>query len=298
MPARLLASDVPLASAHDRALLDLDGVVYRGRTAVPGADGTIAAVRDGGCRVAFITNNASRTPQAVVEHLDGFGIRAAAEEVVTSAVATARFVAESFPGATVLAVGGPGVHAIQRGACFVATNLDTSAPSDRGIGPAAGSMAGVVTGVTGAVPTAVGKPEPLMYREAAPDADPERVIVVGDRLDTDLRGATTLGMHTMHVLTGSHGVRDVLLADARERPTFLAADIRGLLDPHPAPTTADDGWTCGSAGARVDGGALALTGEPGLDQYRAACAAVWAARDAGHDVDLAAADQLDARLRR
>jgi glycerol-1-phosphatase len=332
----LLASDVPLVAAHDRALLDLDGVVYRGRTAVPGADSTIAALRDGGCRVAFITNNASRTPQAVVDHLDGFGIRATAEEVVTSAVATARFVAEEFAGRTVLAVGGPGVHAalqeqgievvasaddrpglvvvgfgpqvrvadlaeacyaIQRGAEFVATNLDASAPNDRGIGPAAGSMAGVVTGVTGVVPTAVGKPEPLMYREAAPDADPERVIVVGDRLDTDLRGATTLGMHTMHVLTGSHGVRDVLLADARERPTFLASDIRGLLDPHPAPKAADGGWSCGSATARVDDGVLALAGEPDLDLFRAACAAVWEARDAGQDVDLSAADQLDERLR-
>jgi glycerol-1-phosphatase len=329
----LRGSDAPQIDGHRHALLDLDGVVYRGRTLVPGADKAIDAVRREGVRVTFITNNASRTPQAVADHLRGFGVAADPGDVVTSAVAAARFVAEEFPGATVLPVGGEGVFdalrevavptvgsaddapaivmigfgpdvgwrelaeaciAVQRGARLIATNLDTSAPSDRGLVPAAGGFVGVVRGVTGADVTAVGKPEPIMYREATGEP-PERVVVVGDRLDTDMRGAIELGMDTLHVLSGAHGVRDVLAAVPAERPRYVGTDIGALLEPHPAPVAGPDGaWVCGAASARVDDGVLHLSGVPGLDQFRAACSAVW-----GHSgpVDLAAADGLDAHLR-
>ena len=317
-------------------LLDLDGVVYRGGSIVPGADKAIEAVRRDGVRITFITNNASRTPAAVVDHLRGFGVAAEAADVVTSAVAAARFVAEEYPGQTVLAVGGDGVLgalsevgaptvasaddgpgvvligfgpevgwrdlaeaciAVQRGARLVATNLDTSVPSDRGLVPANGALVAVVTAVTGAVPTAVGKPELIMYREAT-DEPPESVVVVGDRIDTDMRGATELGMDTLHVLSGAHGVRDVLRAPPGDRPRYVGHDLGALLEPHPTPTDRPDGtWVCGAASARVDAGALVLDGTPGLDQFRAACCAVWTQRDAGHQVDITAADVLDDLLR-
>ena len=107
----LRGSDAPLVAGHRHVLLDLDGVVYRGGSIVPGADKAIEAVRRDGVRITFITNNASRTPAAVVDHLRGFGVTATAGDVVTSAVAAARFVTEEFPGRNVLAVGGDGVLA-------------------------------------------------------------------------------------------------------------------------------------------------------------------------------------------
>jgi glycerol 3-phosphatase-2 len=187
--------------------------------------------------------------------------------------------------------------AVQRGARLVATNLDISVPTDRGLVPANGALVDVVTAVTGAVPTAVGKPEPIMYREAT-DEPPESVVVVGDRIDTDMRGATELGMDTLHVLSGAHGVRDVLRAPPGDRPRYVGHDVGALLEPHPAPTDRPDGtWVCGAASARVDAGALVLDGTPGLDQFRAACCAVWTQRDAGHQVDITAADALDDLLR-
>ena len=99
-----------LAQLHDVALLDLDGVVYIGEHAVPGAAEALSAARHSGMRLAFVTNNAGRPPEEVAEHLTALGIPAAADEVVTSAQAGADLLARDLPaGAPVLAVGGPGV---------------------------------------------------------------------------------------------------------------------------------------------------------------------------------------------
>ena len=336
MTSSLRGSSGPLLAGHRHVLLDLDGVVYRGRSLVPGADTAIDAVRRAGVRVTFITNNALRTPQAVVEHLRGLGVVARADEIVTSAVVAARFVVEEFPDEAVLPIGGeglltalaevgaktvasaddrPGVVvigfapelgwrdlteaciAVQRGARLVATNLDVSGPSERGLTPANGALVDVVTAVTGVRPTSVGKPEPVMYRESTAEAGGD-VVVVGDRIDTDMRGANELGMDTLLVLSGSHGVRDVLEAPPGDRPRYLGTDLGALLEPHPAPTARTDGtWVCGDASARVDADALVLDGARGLDQFRAASAAVWTHRDAGHQVDTTAADALDDLLR-
>lgn len=95
---------------HDAALLDLDGVVYVGEHAVPGAADALASARHAGMRLAFVTNNAGRPPEAVAAHLTELGIPATPEEVVTSAQAGAELLARDLPpGTPVLAVGGPGV---------------------------------------------------------------------------------------------------------------------------------------------------------------------------------------------
>ncbi|MFM1964497.1 MAG: hypothetical protein RL134_222 [Actinomycetota bacterium] len=99
-----------LATLYDVALLDLDGVVYIGEFAVPGAAEALAEARHSGMRLAFVTNNAGRPPEDVAEHLSALGIPAATDEVVTSAQAGAEVLARDLPpGAPVLAVGGPGV---------------------------------------------------------------------------------------------------------------------------------------------------------------------------------------------
>ncbi|WP_314173049.1 HAD hydrolase-like protein [Streptomyces winkii] len=101
----------PLREVYDTALLDLDGVVYVAGAAVPHAVRSLEEAREAGMRPAFVTNNASRTPAAVAAHLDELGVPAETSDVITSAQAVARLIAEQHPaGARVLAVGGDGLR--------------------------------------------------------------------------------------------------------------------------------------------------------------------------------------------
>src|SRR5712672_4212417 len=92
--ARPRGSQEPLDTAYDVALLDLDGVVYLGGTAIPGAAEALRKADGAGMRLAYVTNNAFRTPAAIAGLLTGFGVQATAEDVVTSAQAAARLLAE------------------------------------------------------------------------------------------------------------------------------------------------------------------------------------------------------------
>lgn len=101
-----------LCEAYDTALLDLDGVVYVGGEAVPHAPESLAAARDAGMRLAYVTNNAARTPETVAGHLTRIGVPAESGDVITSAQAVARLIAAQVPtGARVLAIGGAGLRA-------------------------------------------------------------------------------------------------------------------------------------------------------------------------------------------
>src|SRR4051794_38014714 len=101
-----------LATRYDVALLDLDGVVYRGADPVPGAPEALAAARATGMRLSFVTNNASRPPEAVADHLEQLGVSAAPDEVVTSAQAAATMLVQLIGvGGLVLVIGGQGLRA-------------------------------------------------------------------------------------------------------------------------------------------------------------------------------------------
>src|SRR6185295_15582477 len=107
----LQASQGALWDAYDVAMLDLDGVVYVGRDAVPGAPDHLAAARAAGMKLAYVTNNASRTPDTVADHLRELGVDAADEDVVTSAQAAARMLAEKLPpDSAVFVIGGRGLE--------------------------------------------------------------------------------------------------------------------------------------------------------------------------------------------
>jgi hypothetical protein len=111
--------------------------------------------------------------------------------------------------------------------------------------------------------------------------------VVGDRLDTDIEAAHRVGADSMLVLTGVSGPAEVVLAPPSQRPTYLAEDLTGLLEPHPEVTRQDGRFGCGGWTAYLDGDRLALTGQGArIDGLRALCAAAWAAAAA----DAAAAD--------
>lgn len=278
----LSESSEPLASAFDLALVDLDGVAYRGPEPIDHAAESLTRARAGGMGLVFVTNNASREPGAVADQLSGLGIAAEASEVMTAAQAAAAVLVDGLAaGSRVLVVGGAGLftavraagfevvgsadddpaavvqgfspdlgwrdlaeaaYAVQRGAWHVASNLDMTLPNERGMAPGNGSLVAVVRAATGVDPVSAGKPEPTMFQLAAEQRGAKRPLVVGDRLDTDLAGARAAGYPGLHVFTGVSSARDAVLAAPGERPSFLGADLRSLHVSHPVPVRGDDDW--------------------------------------------------------
>ena len=282
--------DEPPATCYDVALLDLDGVVYLGGHPIPGAAEALGKAAASGMRLAFVTNNASRTPAAVAAQLTALGVPARAQDVITSAQAAARLLAERLPpGAPVLVVGGIGLRAAVRerglrpvsvaserpaavvqgyapgltydllaegalavdaGAWYVASNADATLPTPRGRQPGNGSLIQVIATATGRSPVVAGKPEPPLHAEAVARSGARHPLVVGDRLDTDIESAVRSGADSLLVLTGVTRPLDVVLAPAGCRPTYLAEGLAGLLVPHPAVTASPDGYSCGGWQAR------------------------------------------------
>ena len=345
-PPLVAGSTAPLADVYDAALLDLDGVVYVGQHAVPHVPETLAKARAGGMKLAFVTNNAARTPGTVAAHLTELGVPADPGEVATSAQAAARLAAEIVPpGGAVLVVGGEGLEvallehglrpvfsadddpqavvqgyhptvgwerlaegtlAVRRGVPWIASNTDLTIPSARGIVPGNGTLVAVIRLASGATPVVAGKPELPLHRESTYRVGARRPLVVGDRLDTDIEGAVRAGTPSLLVLTGVTGPAELLAAPPERRPTYLAADLRGILTPHPALAPGPDGgWAHGGWTARRLNGTLDLAGDGDpVDGLRLACAALWygtgadTAADPAADVDVSAAvDRLSALAR-
>jgi HAD superfamily hydrolase (TIGR01450 family) len=303
-----------LLGHHDLVLADLDGTLYRGRLAVPGAVEAVAAAGKRGVRTLYVTNNASRSPADVAEHLQELGFPADAGDVATSSQAAAAVLAEQLPaGADVLVVGtqalvaevtavglgavrqadgavavvqghdpatGWGILAeacvaLRAGATWVACNVDPTLPTERGPLPGNGSMVAALRTATGLEPQVAGKPAPALMRTAAQRAGARRPLVVGDRLDTDVQGGRAAGMATLLVLTGVTDAAAVLAASPELRPDHIGADLGALLRPAEETAVAPrDGWHVGG-----DGPILTLfgTGTPDpVDALRALCAAHWA----------------------
>jgi glycerol-1-phosphatase len=254
-----------LAQDHDCLLLDLDGTVFRGHEPTPGAVETLAAVRS---RALFVTNNASRGPAEVAEHLNAMGFTAQPDDIVTSAQSAARLLQEQLqPGAVVLVVGtdslaaevrnvglkpvrqwsdGPvavvqghspetgwpdlaeAALAIRGGALWVAANVDLTLPSERGLLPGNGSMVAALRAATDTEPQVAGKPAPTLMNDALARGDFHNPLVIGDRLDTDIAGANAAGLPSLLVLCGVNTAGDAVRAAIGQRPNYIAADLRSL----------------------------------------------------------------------
>lgn len=254
-----------LAQDHDCLLLDLDGTVFRGHEPTPGAVETLAIVRS---RALFVTNNASRGPAEVAQHLCAMGFTAKPDDIVTSAQTAARLLQEQLePGAAVLIVGteslaaevrnvglkpvrqwsdGPvavvqghspqtgwpdlaeAALAIRGGALWVAANVDLTLPSERGLLPGNGSMVAALRAATDSEPQVAGKPEPTLLTDALARGDFHNPLVVGDRLDTDIAGANAAGLPSLLVLCGVSTAGDAVRAAVGQRPNYIAADLRSL----------------------------------------------------------------------
>ena len=305
-------SRLPLHAAYDLAMLDLDGVVYVGRAAVPGAVRHLAAAREAGQHLAFVTNNASRPPGEVASHLRALGIPAAEQDVVTSAQAAAHLLATSLPeGARVFLLGGtgldealrdegltpvldPGAHPvavvsgygpdvpwrrvmqaatlIRAGLRWVASNTDLTIPTADGPGPGHGVQVRMLADFSGVEPEVAGKPARPLLDETVRRVGGSRPLMVGDRLDTDIEGARNAGVDSLLVLTGVTGLAELVTAGPRLRPQFLASDLAGLATPHPRPAPDGDRVRCGGWAVTVTHGRLAVTGEGSADDWWRAAA--------------------------
>lgn len=324
-----------LADEHDCLLLDLDGTVYRGSQPTHGAIEALAGVS---ARLLFITNNASRRATEVAAHLRALGFSAEPGDIVSSAHTAARLLASRLtPGDAVLVVGTDALAAeirdvgllpvrwfddapaavvqghspntgwsqlaeaalaIRAGALWVATNVDASFPSERGLVPGNGSMVAALGAATDARPMVAGKPGTVMLEDALARGEFHAPLLIGDRLDTDIAGANAAGLPSLVVLSGVSTAFDVIRAGPADRPTYVAEDLRALnRDGASLRVRPDAGWDIG-----VGRGAVTITATSAgchgdaLSIVRAAAYAVWHANfdDLGA-VEVLAGDDLARR---
>lgn len=300
--------------AYDAALFDLDGVVYLGPVAVVGAPESLHALRELGVKVGFVTNNAGRSADVVVDHLNELGIECHRPDVVTSSQSIAALMSRELPaGAKVLVCGAQALadeitavgltlvadhtaspdavvqgydpdmnfarlddagFAIQRGARWFASNTDINKPTHLGLTPGAGSQIACVQACVEVLPTVAGKPYPPLLNETISRLAAQRPVFVGDRLDTDIEGANNVDIDSLLVFTGAHGKRELVSAIPAQRPTAIGYDLRDMLLPRRVAEVSQGRASCGQAVAEVRDGEVTLTGP--LDGVQSQLDALWA----------------------
>lgn len=267
-------------------LLDLDGVIYEGNRAIVDSIESISELKSKGVQVGYVTNNASRTSDAIAAQLQALGLELKAEDVITSAQAGALLLKEIIPaGAKVLVVGGEGLrsnvtlagfevvdsskdspaaviqgfdptvgwkqlaeasYAIQNGAKWVATNQDWTIPREEGLAPGNGTLVSAVHTAVGQLPVVAGKPEKAIFETALAHFETASAIYVGDRLDTDVLGANRSGIGSALVMTGVTTRKELLAAKADSRPTYILGTLKELLDSYQAPVKTKRGYKLGN----------------------------------------------------
>lgn len=239
------------------AVLDMDGVLWRGSEVLPRVADFFAFLGENGLDFALATNNSTKTVESYVERLNGLGIPAQPHQVITSSVATGDYISRHYPAGTpVYIVGQDGIRQalaqrgypedahnarlvvvgmdfhvtydklkqaallIRAGAHFIGTNGDRTFPLPEGIAPGNGSLLAAIETATDVKPTVIGKPETAMFDVALARLGlaPEQVLMVGDRLETDILGGQRAGLRTALVLTGittrAQAEADAIQADA------------------------------------------------------------------------------------
>lgn len=303
-------------------LADLDGVVYRGPQAIPGAVAALNRAAET-VRLGYVTNNASRTDVAVAAQLTELGLRATAHDVVTSPQAAVALLGEYVPaGSLVLVIGGDGVvdeltkagYRITRSADdgpdavvqgfapnvgwehlaeasfalaerpgqpplpWIATNTDWTIPVARGLAPGNGTLVSAVHTAVQRLPVFAGKPEVAIYETAFERFGTRNALMLGDRLDTDIKGARAAGIPSLHVLTGADRPKQLVAASADMRPDFIVPTLGDLHEPYPETVMMRDGsHRVGRSRVRMNANVVEIVaeGDSQLDLLRAGCAAIW-----------------------
>lgn len=245
-------------------LLDLDGTVYKGKTAIPGANETMRRLREK-YKLFFVTNAATRSRIGVVEKLADMGIEAKESEMYSTTYASGKYIAKNHPGKTVFCIGEKGMkdeigkhsitlaqddsadivlvgldrtidykklsigyRAIEKGAEFIATNQDVVYPVEDGFLPGAGAIVSAVESCTRKSPFIIGKPRSY-FAELINEEEKlgkEEMIIVGDRLDTDIQFAKNTGIKSVLVLTGVTKKEDV--EKSKVKPDYVIESINEL----------------------------------------------------------------------
>jgi 4-nitrophenyl phosphatase len=224
-------------------IIDMDGVLWRGWTFLPGVTQFFSCLRRYHLPFVLATNNSTVTPEDIVKRLATCDVEIFTQEVLTSSLATATYLQSQLaPGARIHPIGEQAMRevlttagftisedtenidavvvgfdrditwkkltraalAIQRGALFIGTNPDTSFPIEEGQAPGNGAFLAALHVTTQIEPTIVGKPQPRLYLQAASQLNQpnEHILVVGDRIETDILGAQHAGMPSVLLLTG------------------------------------------------------------------------------------------------
>lgn len=241
---------------------DLDGTVYRGNEVIPEAAALIEGLQRGGIEPYYITNNSSGTAEQFQMKLLHMGIKAEADHIMTSAIASAKYCKEHFNGASVMMIGEEGLEealvsegftltsqhpdvvvvgidrgityeklaaaslAIRAGAVFLATNGDRAFPTEKGLVPGNGSFVKLLESTTDRNAIYVGKPEPhLLHFIQQKGYRKEEMIMIGDNYETDIQAGIRFGIDTIHVEGGVTSLETVM--EQLERPTYL---FKSLMD--------------------------------------------------------------------
>ncbi|MGQ9599337.1 MAG: HAD-IIA family hydrolase [Anaerolineae bacterium] len=246
-------------------IIDMDGVLYRGKEPIPGTGPFLEFLREQ--RIGFIlaTNNSTKTPGQYVDKLASMGVAVQADEILTSAQATASYLTcIAPPGTRLFVIGMDGLWTalreagfdlveeaaeyvivgmdftvcydrlaraalqIRAGARFIGTNPDRTFPSEQGIVPGNGALLAFLEAATGIEPIVIGKPEVAMMEQAMVrlGAEPATTAVLGDRLETDVLAGRRAGLGTILVLSG---VTDrTMLAGAEVEPDWVFEDVQRL----------------------------------------------------------------------
>lgn len=258
----------PLLAGYDHVILDLDGCVYVGNEALPGAPEALSALRHAGKQLVFVTNDSRRAPEEYVRKLWGIGIQAALEEVVTAGSAIQHVLAGRPRGRTYV-IGSPAVfrhvldagqrvvngteeesraelvviaghdelrfdhlraatQSVLTGAQMLATCRDRTFPRADGPWPGTGAVVAALEYATEQTASIVGKPDPQVFRTALDRLGPGRTLVVGDRLDVDLAGAAAAGLDGAIVLSGISTEAEARAAQD-PRPVAISDTLHALV---------------------------------------------------------------------
>lgn len=259
-------------------LLDMDGVIYKGKELIDGSAAFLEKLRKLDIPYLFLTNNSQRTRRDMALKLNRLGVPAEANSIFTCAMATARFLAEKKPNATAYVIGENGlgsalhhngitvvdddadfvvigegrtmnfeniekaVRLVHNGASLIATNLDTTCPTDQGIRPGCGAIVAMIEAATGKKAFSLGKPSPVMMRMARKTLGlrTDETIMVGDTMYTDVLGAVEMGYRSALVLSGH--TTEEHIANYAYRPDIVAPCLNDLpesffLKPLSSPTS-------------------------------------------------------------
>lgn len=240
---------------------DLDGTVLRGQAGIPSAVAFIHRLQAKGIEPFYVTNNSSKTREQLQLGLQAIGITAPLTHIYSSALATAKYIAQHHSGAAVQVIGSDGIHAalaaegvqvsaeqadvlvmgidremtyaklaaaslaVQNGAKLIGTNEDVKFPTEAGFVPGNGSFVRLVANVAGVEPLFIGKPSPVMLEVICAEHGftKEDMLMIGDNYATDILCGINFGCHTLHVNTGVTST--AVVKQQSQQPTYLVETL-------------------------------------------------------------------------